>query len=41
MAPSDSKGDAYLALNPFGRIPTIPHGPVTLYETQAIMAKAG
>lgn len=27
----------YLALNPFGRMPTLQHGDFTLYETQAIM----
>jgi glutathione S-transferase len=37
MAPGDSSAEAYRAMNPFGRIPTITHGDFTLYETQAIL----
>jgi glutathione S-transferase len=29
---------SYLALNPFGKIPTLRHGDLVLYETQAISA---
>jgi glutathione S-transferase len=31
------KGDAYLKLHPFGRVPTFIHGDFQLYETQAIL----
>ena len=37
MAPADSKQPAYLARNPFGRVPTFSHGDFDLYETQAIL----
>jgi glutathione S-transferase len=37
LAPGDSKGEAYLKLHPFGRIPAFEHGDFRLYETQAIL----
>lgn len=37
MGPAESKADAYLRLNPFGRVPCIEHGDFVLYETQAIL----
>jgi glutathione S-transferase len=37
LAPGDSKSEAYLRLNPFGRIPAFQHGDFALYETQAIL----
>lgn len=36
FAPDGPPGD-YLALNPFGKIPTLRHGNFVLYETQAIL----
>jgi len=35
FADSDER-EAYLALNPFGKIPTVTHGAFELYETRAI-----
>jgi glutathione S-transferase len=37
IPPGGSKAPAYLALNPFGRVPVIEHGDFRLYETQAIL----
>jgi glutathione S-transferase len=37
LGPGESKSEAYLKLNPFGRIPTFQHGDFVLYETQAIL----
>lgn len=37
LAPGASKSPGYLALHPFGRIPTIEHDGYVLYETQAIL----
>lgn len=37
MGPGDSKSEAYLKKNPFGRVPLLEHGDFTLYETQAIL----
>ncbi len=37
LAPGQHKAPAYLALHPFGRIPTIEHDGFVLYETQAIL----
>jgi glutathione S-transferase len=34
--PEDLRSDAYLALHPFGKMPVMRHGGVTLYETSAI-----
>ncbi len=33
---ASAETEAYLALNPFGKIPTLKHGDFALYETQAI-----
>jgi glutathione S-transferase len=37
LAPGESKGEAYLKLHPFGRIPAFEHDGFVLYETQAIL----
>jgi glutathione S-transferase len=37
MSPGESKGEAYLKLHPFGRIPAFEHGDFALFETQAIL----
>jgi glutathione S-transferase len=37
LAPGESKGEAYLKLHPFGRIPVMEHDGFVLYETQAIL----
>ena len=37
LAPGEHRAPAYLALHPFGRIPTIEHDGFVLYETQAIL----
>lgn len=37
LAPGETKSEGYLALMPFGRMPVIEHGGMTLYETQAIL----
>lgn len=37
MTPGESKGEAYLAKHPFGRIPLLERGDFKLYETQAIL----
>ncbi|HXZ67502.1 MAG TPA: glutathione S-transferase family protein [Alphaproteobacteria bacterium] len=37
LKPGDSKSEAYLKLQPFGRIPAFEHGDFKLYETQAIL----
>ncbi len=37
LAPIDFGSDALLALHPFGKVPILEHGDVTLYETQAIV----
>ncbi|HEY2662230.1 MAG TPA: glutathione S-transferase family protein [Caulobacteraceae bacterium] len=37
MGFGEARKAAYLALQPFGRIPVMKHGDFTLYETQAIM----
>jgi glutathione S-transferase len=35
--PRETKGEAYLKLHPFGRVPAFAHGDFRLYETQAIL----
>lgn len=37
LSPGESKGEAYLKLHPFGRIPYVEHDGFGLYETQAIL----
>jgi glutathione S-transferase len=37
LAPADSKSPAYLARQPFGRMPAMQHDDFELYETQAIL----
>jgi glutathione S-transferase len=37
VKPGDHKGPAYLAMHPFGRIPTLEDDGFVLYETQAIL----
>lgn len=37
MAKREHKGDAYRALNPYGRVPTLVDGDFVLYESSAIM----
>jgi len=37
LAPGETRQPAYLAHNPFGRMPTIEHEGFSLYETQAIL----
>jgi glutathione S-transferase len=37
LGPGESKGEAYMKLHPFGRIPAFSHGDFVLYETQAIL----
>ncbi len=37
LAPGEGKSEAYLKLQPFGRIPAFEHGDFRLYETQAIL----
>lgn len=37
LTPGETKQPAYLAHNPFGRMPTIEHSGFSLYETQAIL----
>ena len=37
LSPESLRGEAYLKLHPFGRVPVIEHGAFQLYETQAIL----
>jgi glutathione S-transferase len=37
VAPGESKSEAYLKKQPFGRVPAFEHGDFSLYETQAIL----
>jgi glutathione S-transferase len=37
LAPGESKSEAYLKRQPFGRVPAFEHGDFSLYETQAIL----
>jgi glutathione S-transferase len=37
LAPGDAKSSAHLERHPFGRVPTLTHEGIVLYETQAIL----
>jgi glutathione S-transferase len=37
LAPGESKSEAHLKRQPFGRVPAFEHGDFSLYETQAIL----
>jgi glutathione S-transferase len=37
LGPGETKQPAHLERHPFGRIPTLTHGDIQLYETQAIL----
>ena len=37
MSPGETKSEAYLKRQPFGRVPAFQHGDFDLYETQAVL----
>lgn len=38
IARGENRGEEYLALNPYGRVPTVVDGDFVLYESTAILA---